>query len=374
MGRSSDRPGYLPTLDGWRAVSIVFVILAHDRIHQFGYFSTRWIHDYGGFGVDVFFAISGILICSRLIDEERVSGQVSLSRFYARRLFRILPPALVYLTVLAALAKFSIIAVSKGGWFESLLFCRNYSSLFGRSAAANGWYTEHFWSLSLEEQFYFILPSILVLSARRFKLRLTILAGLSLAITINRTVILHSRLWEHIQFHTDVRVDALLIPALLAVFCSNSRAKACLEPLLTFWPYLVLFALAFIPFHTYTAWHITVISILMPMIVMGSVLHPCNIFGRILELRLLRSVGRISYSLYLWQQLFFTDRFFHGVNRVAWQKWPLSVLLTFLCSIISYQAIERPMARLGHRWAPSATPGREDLDSGTSTAPTTAHH
>ncbi|SRR5579864_9503947 len=84
--------GYLPTLDGWRAIAVLSVILFHDARHSYGVFTTAWFHDNSAIGEDVFFAISGLLICSRLLEEENKYGRISLRRFYIRRAFRILPP------------------------------------------------------------------------------------------------------------------------------------------------------------------------------------------------------------------------------------------------------------------------------------------
>jgi peptidoglycan/LPS O-acetylase OafA/YrhL len=86
--------GYLPTLDGWRAIAVLCVILFHDSLHSYGVLSTAWFHEHGSFGVDIFFGISGLLICSRLLEEEDKYGRISLRRFYVRRAFRILPPLL----------------------------------------------------------------------------------------------------------------------------------------------------------------------------------------------------------------------------------------------------------------------------------------
>ena len=83
--------GYLPTLDGWRAIAIMAVLLDHattrEWLQKIQYFRT------GPNGVSLFFAISGYLICSRLLEEESARGRISLKDFYIRRACRILPPA-----------------------------------------------------------------------------------------------------------------------------------------------------------------------------------------------------------------------------------------------------------------------------------------
>ncbi len=357
------KSGYLPTLDGWRALAILAVIFHHGSVYSLGIFNTRWLYEYGAFGVDVFFAISGLLISSRLLDEEQISGSIHLKRFYIRRFFRIVPPAFLYLLVVALLAKGSVISVSKHEWFEALLFCRNYVTIFGAAVSGeSGWYTGHFWSLSLEEQFYLILPAILVLSAKRY--RAAMLTAFIFLIAVHRFFILHLRPWRYIEFHADVRLDALLVPALFAVLISNVEIRALFKHLLRFWPLLALATFCLIPFGKNQAWHISLLIVLMPCIVLGSVLNPDNFGGKVLEWTWLRYIGRISYSLYLWQQLFFTQHFVLSEPIGLWQTWPLNLILTFGCAIASYYLLERPLARLGHRWAPSATPGREDLDVG----------
>ncbi len=87
---SSPKSGYIPSLDGWRAIAVSLVIMSHIpiRSRNYGYL----IHFVGTLGVDLFFAISGILICSRLLDEELRHGSISLKGFYIRRTFRIFPP------------------------------------------------------------------------------------------------------------------------------------------------------------------------------------------------------------------------------------------------------------------------------------------
>ncbi len=84
---------------------------------------------------------------------------------------------------------------------------------------------------------------------------------------------------------------------------------------------------------------------------LGSILNPCNLFGRLLESAPLRWIGRISYSLYLWQQLFFTGHFLNQYPLGPLNRFPLQLIATFLCAIASYRFIEQPMIALGHRLA-----------------------
>src|SRR5580698_3634021 len=100
---AASKPHYLPTLDGWRALAILAVMFSHDSVHTLGPFTTAWLYQHGDLGVDLFFAISGILICSRLLTEEESQGFISRRNFYIRRVFRILPPAIFFLATLLLL-------------------------------------------------------------------------------------------------------------------------------------------------------------------------------------------------------------------------------------------------------------------------------
>ena len=215
------RSGYLPSLDGWRAIAILSVICYHDRVHQFWIFSTSLIHQYGDLGVDLFFAISGVLICSRLLEEERVTGGISLKGFYIRRFFRICPPAWLYLIAYVLLSVFHLLPVDVGGVLASFLMVRNFwVGVAGDTPRT--WYTIHFWSLSVEEHFYLLLPSLLIFVKRR---RAVLLGALSVAVMLWVTLVTHFTALQKtgIVLRTDMRIHALLIPAMFAVLLTRQR-------------------------------------------------------------------------------------------------------------------------------------------------------
>jgi peptidoglycan/LPS O-acetylase OafA/YrhL len=149
---------YIPTLDGWRALSIGLVILHHSQVQYRAPILGPLLQSLarvGEVGVELFFAISGLLICSRLLNEESRVGHISVNAFYLRRFFRILPAAIFYLLVIAVLASLHVIPVFPLDWFAALFFFRNYAMLFeylGHSPLPLHWYTGHFWSLSMEER------------------------------------------------------------------------------------------------------------------------------------------------------------------------------------------------------------------------------
>jgi peptidoglycan/LPS O-acetylase OafA/YrhL len=354
LTRSPNQSAYLPTLDGWRAISIGLVLLSHSPVSctvpVLGA-SLRALSHFGGVGVELFFGISGVLICSRLLEEESMCGQINVKAFYVRRFFRILPAALLYLLVIAILAEFHIIPLPLLDWFAALLFFRNYLMLFQylhHSPLAMHWYTGHFWSLSMEEHFYLVLPAILVGFRKK---RLLILGGLALAIALWRSVlahVIHSRF--QFTFRTDTHVDALLIPAMFALvlypLMRNHAAKRCIPA----WSFPILAGFGVCLLLLDPPFSLTLRATLIPLLILSTVLHPKAIPGSILESKPLRWVGWLSYSMYLWQQLFFGTNFVGSPPAIAvLRHWPANLVALMVCATFSYYVVEKPFVRLGHK-------------------------
>jgi peptidoglycan/LPS O-acetylase OafA/YrhL len=341
---------YLPTLDGWRAISIAAVILCHDSVHRLGPFSTQWLYDHGHNGVDVFFAISGLLICARLMSEEEHKGSIQAGEFYVRRAFRILPPAIFYLAMLVVLRIAIALPVGYPEIGSALLFVRNYTVSFQHLQTLYPAYTSHFWSLAVEEHFYLLLPGLLIFCPRLW--RVAALFSLAAVVAVHRGW--HDPATQS-QFHTDVRLDALLVPAGLAILLRGSEAQARLIPWLRFWPVVAILLLGIISLDRTLRVEPLALAWLMPFVVLGTMLRPRSLFARFLELAPLRYAGRLSYSLYLWQQLFFVSHYGSVSAHIALlQRWPLCLLMTLGASLFSYYCVERPFLRIGRgvisRW------------------------
>ena len=155
---------FRPDIEGLRGVAVLLVVLFHAGLPVNG----------GFVGVDVFFVISGYLITGLLLREHRRSGRVSLARFYARRIRRLLPAAAVVILVTLPIAFLVIGPLDRPGVMadgaSAALSVANV-----RFALAEGDYFTsitqpspflHFWSLSVEEQFYLVWPALLFLVAR----------------------------------------------------------------------------------------------------------------------------------------------------------------------------------------------------------------
>lgn len=331
---------YIPTLDGWRAVAILLVIFHHDSLHTFaslhkiGHVITFGVFTYGYVGVDVFFAISGLLICTLLLNEEQKSGRIDLRAFYIRRAFRIIPPALSYLAVLAILGACRSIPVRPVDWWGALLFFRNYT----HPAGFLGYYTNHYWSLSLEEHFYLFLPFFIVFCRNR---RALILLGLGTGLVAANAVVARLNLFPSLFLpYTDFRLGALLLPSGLAVALHKGDLRRRIAR--TMRPEVIVLATVVI-----LIWQPVILPFFMPFMVASTVLRHESWVAKLLESSPARFVGKRSYSLYLWQQLFMTAHFGSQTDFPILQHWPLSVVCTFACACISYRWIEQPFMRAG---------------------------
>ena len=159
-------PHRIPSLDGCRAISILLVVVSHlcetPAFHAFDPYARLMFH-FGPFGVEVFFVISGFIITTLLLNEEHSHGFVSIKGFYIRRAFRIWPAAYAYLLVVAVLAWNHVISVAPHHFFYAGTFLMNH-------VQEMNWFTAHFWSLAIEEQFYVLWPIVFLLTARRGRL------------------------------------------------------------------------------------------------------------------------------------------------------------------------------------------------------------
>lgn len=356
--------GYLPSLDGWRAVAILFVIVFHARdslIVAFGAPMVRfapWMSLWGTFGVDIFFAISGLLITSRLLADETRFGRIDLKGFFIRRLFRILPPSLTFLAAVLILGLTGVIAFRLNSWFAALLFYINYTP-------DPLWYVGHFWSLAVEQHFYAFWPALMVFVPRNKRVATAI--SLCLLVLIWRLLNCHfaaigiflpSAYSSH-QGRTDFQLDGILWGATTALAFSNisrrSPRTVLSLPLGSALAVLVLLSL-FIFGHWKLAQALLLFRrIALPLILLATITNCRGPVALILEGRILKTIGRLSYSLYLWQQLFLV----WGVQllaRVPWaQRFPTNMVCAFACAIASYYLLEKPFIRLGHRIAAAVT-------------------
>ena len=307
---------------------------------------AHWLADWlnhSGYGVDVFFSLSGYLICYLLLIEKQRSGTISLCRFYVRRAFRILPPMLLFLIFIILIANAGFVpTIDKSEIYATLFFYRNY--LIG------SWYTRHFWSLALEEQFYAVIPLLLLLTNRRWAVRGAFVL-IVMCIGIRWFEYAHGLFSDSIvQFRTENRFDGLMWGGLLALAMQDPPTRHWLQRNVTGWLFTALIAILpglLLVFSSQPSRR-TLVAACIPLLIAYTVLHPDGVVGRMLELPGFKWIGRLSYSLYIWQMMFLVPD-----NRPlgAFQSFPLNFICIVVLAVTSYYALEKPMIKLGHRLA-----------------------
>lgn len=336
---------YIPTLDGWRAFAILFVIADHALV-PYTWRSPDLNHfRFGQHGVNLFFALSGFLIATRLLQEKAQTGTVALMKFYRRRVFRILPAALMVVAITGTLACLGVLRLRGVDIASAAFYFRNFVL---RSPTGG---TGHFWSLAIEEQFYLIVPVLILVARRRWMIVGCVAAACASAAWRAFYFAHHSYFVPDftICLRTDFRLDGLLFGCVLAFALQNAKWERYLRQFLS-WPVTAALGLLMIAL----IWrypYVTTLreTILWPLLLAGTVLRPDSIFARLLESRPLRTVGVLSYSLYLWQHLFLMSA---PVPELAWMtRMPLNFVLIAACATASYYLVERPALRFARKTA-----------------------
>jgi len=303
--------------------------------------------EYGGRGVSLFFALSGVLICTRLLREEAAHGAISVRSFYTRRLFRIQPAALTYLGALSLLMLAGVFPRMWKGTIGALLMVRNF---FPRVSGT--WETGHFWTLALEEHFYLFLPGFLVL-CKRYRLALMLVLVVAVAYWRNY-VFEHPDLQGYcslLYLRTDIAIDGILLGSIAALALAKPQILRAAKALLVPWVALLYAAVVSVYFemHHSRTEHFGMNTV-YPLVIVATMLHPASLTCRILELAPVRYIGRISYSLYLWQQMFFNPDVVPAPGSFRSHVF-LCWCAMFACALASYYLVETPLIRRGHRIA-----------------------
>jgi peptidoglycan/LPS O-acetylase OafA/YrhL len=328
----------IPALDGLRAVAISLVVLAHLRPTP-GFpacLDDPRFYD-GALGVDIFFVISGFLITSLLMGEEERRGRIGLGDFYRRRALRILPAALVYLAVVALIDLAWLPVVPLGDIVAALTFCRN---LFGDS-----FLTGHFWSLSVEEQFYLVWPVVFVIVPAGHRLRVALgLFGFAPLWRLFNLVVLHPPSGLNLG-RADLHYDTIVAGIVLALARRQPWGQAMDAWARDHGGALLAAALAALAIlRVFTAWDgwlsMSVRNVILAAVVLAVVAGPGRVARALLESPPLQLVGRLSYSLYLWQQLF---TYWWKIGDTWFSRFPANLAGALLVSAASYYFVERPI-------------------------------
>jgi peptidoglycan/LPS O-acetylase OafA/YrhL len=281
------------------------------------------------------------------LDEEQRLGSISLRSFYTRRLFRIQPAALTYLAVICVLMMIRQIPPVWSTLIGATLMIRDVWPW-----TDTNWQTAHFWSLAVEEHFYLLFPGFLVIFRRH---RLAIASLMVVALELWRNIVLHvPQLQVYamiISLRTDMVTGGILLGCVFALALRKTQIRTFANSYLRPWVALLYTAAVFtrLALHHSRTDHALLITV-YPLLLTATMLHPGSLTTRFLEFAPIRFIGRISYSLYIWQMLFLNPLVVpkpgsfrsHGV--LCWAA-------SLACAIASYYLIETPLVRRGHKIA-----------------------
>lgn len=289
--------------------------------------------------------LSGYIITARLISEREKSSTISLRNFYLRRAFRILPLVTAYLITLCLLSLFAnLVDFRASEIVSSAFFFRNYQF------AANpiGTYTKHFWSLSIEEHFYLLWPALLLWFGNRRALRMSVAGAITSAIwriyecSHAGSGIFSSARPDLHAIQTDARLDGLLLGCALALVLAEPRIRSFIARNLKDAPLLVIF-LIFMSLLVSRGFPSFITNVLVTIMLAHTLVFAEGVPYRWLNSRLLVWIGTVSYSVYVWQQLFL----FHPSGWLS--IFPLNIFCVFFVASCSYYLLERPAIAFGKR-------------------------
>jgi peptidoglycan/LPS O-acetylase OafA/YrhL len=340
--RMSAKIDHLPSLDGLRAISISLVLLGHlSRTRNFTSVDLG-VGDYSHLGVVVFFVISGFLITRLMLLERLKNGQVSLKRFYARRALRLFPAMYTYVACVCLLWLAGVVHLHARDIWHAATYTVNF---LPERAKPIG----HLWSLSNEEQFYLLWPcTFVVLGPRR--------AGWVAVGTILFGPVARAGAWLFLRKtpYGDLPMFPMVADS-IAIGCLLANISGWLERqnwyLQLFRPvYSAGLLAALLVINRYMGY--TIVSVFGTSVVilfLAILIHRCvycshDWFGRVLNWKPVAFVGVLSYSLYLWQQLF--------LNREsdAWiNTFPQNLVFAIAAALASYFLLEKPLLKLRHR-------------------------
>lgn len=350
--------GYIPGFDGLRAIAVGTVLVAHGG---YGYLFP------GGFGVTIFFTISGYLITTLLLGELENTGTINLKLFYARRLIRLYPELIVLIFLCGLSGLILDLRATGAEWLAGPFYYMNYYYVFGHHyTEAQSYPWRQLWSLSVEEHFYIFFPGLLLFAASTEKKRLYLVYGLILLPLLWRFVsyFIYHLPWQYNYVATDTRIDSIAWGCLLAILLrpwdlpdsANGKHGAIDKPLFIRRPMallgvaLILASLLYRDEAFRWTWRFSVQGLGMFLLIANLLFDPhWRAVVTLLELKPLRYIGRISYGLYLYHML---------INRLMLEYLPgisvpiflaMSLILSVLTASLSYIALETPLKGIRRR-------------------------
>ncbi len=359
---------HIPALDGLRGLAVLAVVLYH--------FAPELVPA-GFLGVDVFLVLSGFLITSLALEEVDRTTSMSASGFFARRARRLLPAAIATIVVVVIVARIldhgSVDSSLRGHAIASLTYIANWWSIAQQNSYQAAFGTEsplnHFWSLAVEEQFYLMFPIALIGTVALLRRRIGVhrLAHVALIGAVVGAIASCALMWilrtpgsdpSRVYLGTDTRSQALFVGIAIACIVRLRPVKSLRAVTRTTLTTAALVALAALVGIASTAdfrsdWLYTggflFIAIATGIVVLALNGHD-SFFTKALSFRWLRTLGLVSYGLYLWHwpiKVFVTGERLHlsddQTGRI--ELFVIRVALTAGATALSWYLIEQPFRR-----------------------------
>lgn len=345
-----------PSINGLRAISIILVIMSHLCLKENLFFEVEkfeWLRPFtlllkdGHFGVNVFFVISGFLITSLLLNERHETNTISLRNFYIRRTLRIFPAYYFLLLIYLVLQLLQLVHISGMSWLTAVTYTKYFNWKLD-------FITAHAWSLSIEEHFYLFWPIIFVYGYRYSKATAILII---LAVPIIRAVVYSYPISWMNDLTIFTRIDSIATGCLFALYKDEILKKIEKYWLVVFYGSIItIISLRYFPtiaskigidfiFIPLGTTYGTIANFAIALLMMYSVFGPQKIWFKFLNLRVVNYIGLLSYSLYLWQQIFT----FESDYWVT--KYPQNLLFIFMAAMFSYHLIEKPFLKLKSRFS-----------------------
>lgn len=354
---------YLPFVDGLRAISILLVLGFHQLGPISGWFGKQlngWI------GVDLFFVISGFLITSIILQEQRLTGSFSVKNFYARRWLRIFPAYYFFLAVMLGFGLLRGISVVPFG--IAALYLTNFDVAFalGKVTALSG--VIHTWSLSIEEQFYLTFaPCAAFLKRHLIWLAVAVIVGVYFW---RLMLALHGATPLRLLGGFDTKIDSIMYGVLAAHLCQYRLYERGAARLMgNRVVQLLLVAAMLASFHFlghpgepgagsvefYWSFKYPITLMLMMLVIISLTASPATLLGRFLSTTPMVWIGRLSYSLYLWHVLpMFPTNYLMIYHFCHGRRYLVELMMFAVCFGLaygSYRCIEQPFLRLKRRFS-----------------------
>jgi peptidoglycan/LPS O-acetylase OafA/YrhL len=328
------KSSHLPSLNGLRGVAILLVTIGHffyETSHNILY------HIFNGqLGVQVFFVLSGFLITTILIKEKINKKSISLKLFYIRRVLRIFPVAYLYIAFVIILNYAYKLNIPWQGFIGASLYLQDYY-LFHK-----GLYFLHYWTLSVEEQFYLLLPAILKINFVVYILivPLILVIAHSSQFICNYIQPLKGSILQNITNFILV-FDGILVGSFISILVF----KNCIPMAFIKKNKIIINILSLLIIYLNHTFGIPILrhmnSFFIGLIIISNLSPSKDFIFKFLNNSILTRVGILSYSLYIWQQPFTISHCGSPYNEIFWFKFPLNIILLPIICYISYYYYER---------------------------------